>query len=73
MKQAVARFALLALSLGTFLVASSQAQIKLLAIGELDGSRAGANADLSGLKYTLENLATLAVLRVRIPVLELWN
>jgi hypothetical protein len=33
----------------------SQAQIKLLAIGTLDQSRAGSFADLSGLTYTLEN------------------
>jgi hypothetical protein len=29
--------------------------LPLLAIGKLDGSRAGANTDLSGLKYSLEN------------------
>ena len=32
-----------------------EAQVKLLAVGELDQSRAGNFADLSGLTYTLEN------------------
>ncbi|MBZ5635961.1 MAG: esterase-like activity of phytase family protein [Acidobacteriia bacterium] len=46
---------LFALTLGLFTAAHSQAQPTLLAVGTLDHSRAGANADLSGLTYTLEN------------------
>jgi Esterase-like activity of phytase len=45
---------LLAIALGPFTAPHAQAQV-LLAVGTLDGSRAGANTDLSGLTYTLEN------------------
>lgn len=44
---------LAALSLGA--VASQAQTLPLIAVGELDQSRAGAFADLSGLHYTLEN------------------
>jgi hypothetical protein len=47
----VFRIALLALPIAV----SSQAQVSLLAVGSLEGSRAGSYADLSGLTYTLEN------------------
>jgi len=55
MKHTLGRLTLLALSLGTMCITSSPAQIKLLATGTLDQSRAGEWADLSGLNYTLEN------------------
>jgi hypothetical protein len=45
---------LLALILGLLSPPNGQAQV-LLATGTLNGSRAGANADLSGLTYKLEN------------------
>lgn len=50
-----ARIALLALSVGGLATQFCQAQITLIATGNLDQSRAGSLADLSGLKYTLEN------------------
>ena len=55
MKKLGIRIALLALSLGLFTVSRAQAQIRLIAVGTLDQSRAGSFADLSGLTYTLEN------------------
>ncbi len=48
-------FAWIALVLGVLATVPAQAQIRLLAVGTLDQSRAGAWADLSGLKYDLEN------------------
>jgi len=54
-KKAVVRIALLTCTLALFTAPDSQAQIKLLAVGTLDQSRAGSFADLSGLTYTLEN------------------
>jgi Esterase-like activity of phytase len=51
----VCRNAFLAFSLVLSLASRSSAEISLLAIGELTQSRAGDNADLSGLKYNLEN------------------
>ena len=44
-----------ALTLCLTLAPSAAAQIKLLAVGELTGSRAGSYQDLSGLHYNLEN------------------
>ena len=55
MKKAAVRIVLTALVLGLFTAPKALAQIKLLAVGELDQSRAGSFADLSGLNYTLEN------------------
>ena len=54
MKKAAVRIALLTCTLALFTAPDSQAQIKLLAVGTLDQSRAGSFADLSGLTYTLE-------------------
>jgi hypothetical protein len=54
-KKVAVRLALIALALGFFTSQQAQAQIKLLAVGTLDQSRAGSFADLSGLNYTLEN------------------
>jgi len=48
--------------LGLLTASQSQAQISLLAVGTLDGSRAGAFADLSGLTYSLENGAAANLL-----------
>jgi Esterase-like activity of phytase len=55
MKQVFVRIASTAFTVGLFIGLQSQAQTKLLAIGTLDQSRAGSFADLSGLKYHLEN------------------
>ena len=55
MKKAAVRIALIACTIALFTAPQSQAQIKLLAVGTLDQSRAGSFADLSGLTYTLEN------------------
>ena len=55
MKQASVRIALTVFTLGLIIGSQSQAQTKLLAVGTLDQSRAGSFADLSGLKYNLEN------------------
>ena len=55
MKKAAGRIVLTAFVVGLFTAPSTLAQIKLLAVGELDQSRAGSFADLSGLNYTLEN------------------
>jgi len=50
------QIAALAFGCGVFAIAQSFAQtFPLLAVGELDQSRAGAFADVSGLTYTLEN------------------
>jgi hypothetical protein len=46
---------LIAITIGLLAAPHSQAEIILLAVGTLDQSRAGSFADLSGLKYTLEN------------------
>ncbi len=56
MKKVVFRAGVIALALGFFTATYSQAQtLPLLAVGELNGTRAGANVDVSGLKYKLEN------------------
>ncbi len=55
MKKSGFSISLLGLALGLLTVSNSQAEITLLAVGTLDGSRAGSNADLSGLTYNLEN------------------
>ena len=50
------RAAALAFGCGVLAIAQSGAQtLPLLAVGELDGSRAGAGVDASGLTYSLEN------------------
>ncbi len=54
MKKSGFAVSLLALILGLLSPPNGQAQV-LLATGTLNGSRAGANADLSGLTYKLEN------------------
>jgi hypothetical protein len=54
-KKIAFRVALIAFAFALFAAPHSQAQIKLLATGTLDQSRAGSFADLSGLTYTLEN------------------
>jgi hypothetical protein len=54
-KKAAVRIVLTAFVLGLFTTPKALAQVKLLAVGELDQSRAGSFADLSGLNYTLEN------------------
>jgi Esterase-like activity of phytase len=54
--QKTARALLFAGALALFATALSQAQtLPLIAVGTLDGSRAGSGADLSGLHYNLEN------------------
>ena len=55
MKKVVVRLGLIACTFALFSAPHSRAQIKLLAVGTLDQSRAGSFADLSGLTYTLEN------------------
>ena len=55
MKQVFVRIASTVFTVGLFIGLQSQAQTKLLAVGTLDQSRAGSFADLSGLKYDLEN------------------
>ena len=55
MKKLPSRIALIAFVLALFAAPQSQAQIKVLAVGTLDQSRAGSFADLSGLNYNLEN------------------
>src|SRR5215469_8419251 len=47
--------AALFVALGFSIVVPSPAQVTLLAVGSLTDSHAGANADLSGLTYKLEN------------------
>jgi hypothetical protein len=54
-KKAAVRIAFIVCTLALFAAPHSRAQIKLLAVGTLDQSRAGSFADLSGLTYTLEN------------------
>jgi len=54
-KKAFVRTAFIAFAIGVMTASQSQAQVTLLANGILDHSRAGANADLSGLTYNLEN------------------
>jgi len=54
-KKAFVRTAFIAVAIGVVIASQSQAQVTLLANGILDHSRAGANADLSGLTYNLEN------------------
>ena len=49
------QIALIAIALGLLAVPQGNAQINLIAIGTLDSSRAGSFADLSGLRYSLEN------------------
>lgn len=49
------KHALILSTLTLFAAAQAQAQITLLAVGTMDQSRAGSFADLSGLRYTLEN------------------
>jgi hypothetical protein len=61
MKNIAARIASIAVILGSIALAL-QAQPTLLAIGELDQTRAGTFTDLSGLKYTLENGAAANLL-----------
>jgi len=60
MTKSTTRFSLLVFAFA--LTSSLQAQPVLLANGTLTGSRAGANADLSGLNYTLENGAAANLL-----------
>jgi Esterase-like activity of phytase len=55
MKQSVARILSITFALSFFGASNSQAQVTLLAIGNLTGSRAGSYTDLSHLNYTLEN------------------
>jgi len=55
MKQSVLRILSIAFALSFFGASNSQAQVTLLAIGNLTGSRAGSYTDLSHLHYTLEN------------------
>ena len=55
MKQGFVRIAPVVFSIGLAIGLQSQAQTRLLAVGTLDQSRAGSFADLSGLKYDLEN------------------
>ena len=56
------KHALIISTISLFAAAQSQAEITLLAIGTMDQSRAGSFADLSGLKYTLENGAAANLL-----------
>ena len=49
------RKSVLALALSCAAILPAQAQLVLLAQGQLTGSKAGAGKDLSGLNYTLEN------------------
>ncbi len=55
MKKAAVHAVLIAISLGILAVVPASAQVTLLAIGSLTGSKAGSYADLSGLHGTLEN------------------
>jgi hypothetical protein len=54
-KKTSVHVAFIALVFGLLAAPRSQAEIILLAVGTLDQSRAGSFADLSGLKYALEN------------------
>ena len=55
MRKVLLPIALLALLLGLAIPPQINAQVQLLAVGSLTGSRAGSNADLSGLQNTLES------------------
>ena len=55
MKKSVSTIAWSVCALGLLTASYSAAQPTLLAVGTLDQSRVGSFADLSGLKYTLEN------------------
>jgi phytase-like protein len=61
-KKTFARFVSIAFTFVLFAALSSQAQIRLLAVGTLDRSRAGVLTDLSGLNYNLENGAAASLL-----------
>lgn len=52
----------IALTLSCAAIVPAQAQLVLLAQGQLTGSRAGAGTDLSGLHYTLENGLSASIL-----------
>ncbi|MGA8153748.1 MAG: esterase-like activity of phytase family protein [Terriglobales bacterium] len=54
-RKALLKIAFVTVALGLISVSQLNAQISLLAVGTLDKSRAGSWADLSGLKYDLEN------------------
>jgi len=54
-RKAYIYLAAIAFVLGLSLGVPATAQVSLLAVGELTGSKAGSYADLSGLNYTLEN------------------
>ena len=55
MKKTAAHAVLIVFILGILTASFSRAQVTLLAVGNLDQSRAGSFADLSGLTYKLEN------------------
>ena len=55
MKKALLSLALLAIALGLVATPQSNAQVQLLAVGSLTASKAGPDADLSGLHNTLES------------------
>ena len=55
MKRVVPRIAIVVVVMAFAAVSTLNAQIKLLAIGTLDQSRAGSFTDVSGLTYNLEN------------------
>lgn len=55
MRKTLLCIALLALTLGPVTLPQAHAQVNLLAVGSLNGSRAGSYQDLSGLHNTLEN------------------
>jgi hypothetical protein len=55
MKQFAVRMFCIALALSAFAASIAHAQVTLLAIGNLTGSRAGSYTDLSHLNYSLEN------------------
>ena len=55
MKKALLFVTLIAIALSLIAAPQINAQVQLLAVGSLTGSRAGSNADLSGLHNTLES------------------
>ena len=55
MRKALLSLALLAIALGLVATPQSNAQVQLLAVGSLTASKAGPDADLSGLYNTLES------------------
>ena len=55
MRKSIRRLSRIAVAAGILTASLAQSQIRLLASGELVGSRAGSYADLSGLTYKLEN------------------